>query len=84
MAVGRPDVSVIIPAYNEEKRLAPTVREAVEYFRGRSRSAEIIVVDDGSKDRTSDLTRCGSSGWRRMRGRGTRCGPAWSTRAAGW
>jgi dolichyl-phosphate beta-glucosyltransferase len=56
MAVGHPDVSVIIPAYNEEKRLTPTVREAVEYFRGRSRSAEIIVVDDGSRDRTSDLT----------------------------
>ena len=56
MALGRPDISVIIPAYNEEKRLAPTVREAVEYFRRRSRSAEIIVVDDGSRDRTSDLT----------------------------
>lgn len=56
MAVGGPDVSVIIPAYNEEKRLAPTVREAVDYFRGRSRSVEIIVVDDGSRDRTSDLT----------------------------
>src|SRR5579863_2133107 len=56
MALGRPDVSVIIPAYNEEKRLAPTVRDAVEYFRGRARSVEIIVVDDGSRDRTSDLT----------------------------
>ena len=56
MALGSPDVSVIIPAYNEQKRLAPTVREAVQYFRGRSRSVEIIVVDDGSRDRTSDLT----------------------------
>ena len=50
-----PDLSIIIPAYNEEDRLAPTLRQAVEYFRVRQRSAEIIVVDDGSRDRTSEI-----------------------------
>ena len=56
MASARPAVSVIIPAYNEEGRLEPTVRDAVHYFRSTSRNAEIIVVDDGSRDGTSDLT----------------------------
>jgi dolichyl-phosphate beta-glucosyltransferase len=51
-----PAVSVIIPAYNEEARLERTVRDAVQYFRGRAEPFEIIVVDDGSRDRTSDLT----------------------------
>jgi dolichyl-phosphate beta-glucosyltransferase len=53
----QPLLSVIIPAYNEESRLEPTVRDAVDYFRAVSRAAEIIVVDDGSRDGTSDLTR---------------------------
>jgi dolichyl-phosphate beta-glucosyltransferase len=53
----QPLLSVIIPAYNEQSRLEPTVREAVEYFRSPPRSVEIIVVDDGSRDGTSDLTR---------------------------
>lgn len=49
------ELSVIIPAFNEEARLAPTVRETVAYFRARGRSMELIVVDDGSLDRTSEL-----------------------------
>src|SRR5690348_4816015 len=51
----RPDLSVVIPAYNEAARLEPTVREAVEFFRGRSQSVEVLVVDDGSRDGTSEL-----------------------------
>lgn len=50
-----PDYSVVVPAYNEEDRLEPTVREAAEYFRARRVAAEIIVVDDGSRDATSAL-----------------------------
>jgi dolichyl-phosphate beta-glucosyltransferase len=50
------EISLIIPACNEERRLEPTVREAAAYFRARSTSAEIVVVDDGSRDRTAQLT----------------------------
>jgi len=47
-------VSVIIPAYNEEKVIASTVGRilASDY-----RDLEIIVVDDGSRDRTADIVR---------------------------
>jgi dolichyl-phosphate beta-glucosyltransferase len=49
-----PDLSIIIPAYNEEKRLPPTLermlRNLKEAFPG---SFEIIVMDDGSSDDTS-------------------------------
>lgn len=51
----RPALSVVIPAYNEASRLAPTVREIVSYFRRRECSIELIVVDDGSRDGTSAL-----------------------------
>lgn len=52
-----PALSVIIPAYNEEARLAPTVREAVAFLRARGQLFELIVVDDGSRDGTSALVR---------------------------
>jgi glycosyltransferase involved in cell wall biosynthesis len=50
-----PDVSVIIPAYNEEKRLPPTLARIEEYFRARPLTWEILVVDDGSRDRTAQV-----------------------------
>ncbi len=49
----RPHLSVIIPAFNEEDRLEPTLRKAVEYFSRKSQSVEIVVVDDGSRDSTA-------------------------------
>ena len=52
-----PDLSIVIPAYNEEQRLERTVRDAVAYFRADGRAFELIVVDDGSRDDTSALAR---------------------------
>jgi dolichyl-phosphate beta-glucosyltransferase len=51
----RPEISVVIPAFNEEARLGQPLREIVRYFRERNRAAEILVVDDGSRDGTSGL-----------------------------
>ncbi len=49
----RPDLSIVIPAFNEEARLGPTLRDYVAYCRRTRRHTELIVVDDGSLDRTS-------------------------------
>jgi dolichyl-phosphate beta-glucosyltransferase len=50
-----PDLSIIIPAFNEGSRVASTIREIVEYCRATKRSYELIVVDDGSSDDTSSV-----------------------------
>lgn len=47
-----PELSVIIPAYNEEKRLPRTLANVHDYLVGCGRSFEIVVVDDGSHDGT--------------------------------
>ncbi len=48
-------LSVVIPAYNEEARLPATLRQSAEYLRLQSYPSEIIVVDDGSRDRTPQV-----------------------------
>jgi len=52
-----PQLSIVIPAYNEEQRLPPTLSAIRAYLDGsRDRcDAEIIVVDDGSRDGTAAL-----------------------------
>jgi dolichyl-phosphate beta-glucosyltransferase len=49
------DLSVIIPAYNEEARLPKTLDSIIAYLRSQPYRAEIIVVNDGSSDRTSEV-----------------------------
>ena len=49
---------MVIPAYNEAARLLPTLDRTAEYLSSAGfASAEILVVDDGSKDQTADLVR---------------------------
>ena len=50
-------LSVIIPAYNEEKRLPKTLADIGGYLRRQNYSWEIIVIDGGSADRTIDMVR---------------------------
>src|SRR5215210_3519739 len=52
-----PYLSIVIPAFNEEARLAATIRNVVGYCRADGRSFELIVVDDGSRDRTLAVAR---------------------------
>ncbi len=50
---GSMDLSIIIPAYNEEKRLGYTLTRTCEFLAQRPWVSEIIVVDDGSGDGTT-------------------------------
>src|SRR5262245_44757165 len=50
-----PDLSIVIPAYNEAVRLPPTLARIIEYLEGRRLSYEILVVDDGSRDATASV-----------------------------
>jgi dolichyl-phosphate beta-glucosyltransferase len=50
-------LSVIIPAYLEANTLSSTLYALWEYFNSRPYKTEIIVVDDGSQDRTSEVAR---------------------------
>jgi len=47
-------LSIIIPSYNEEKRLPKTLLDMDRYLRKQDYEYEIIVVNDGSKDRTAE------------------------------
>ncbi|MBP9839228.1 MAG: glycosyltransferase family 2 protein, partial [Proteobacteria bacterium] len=48
-------LSIIIPAYNEEARLGKTINEIENYFSEKALDFEVIVVDDGSSDKTAAL-----------------------------
>jgi len=50
-----PDLSVIVPAYNEEAMIVDTLTGLQTYLSGREESYELIVVDDGSQDKTVTL-----------------------------
>lgn len=47
-----PQLSIVIAAYNEEKRLPGTLLKIFEYMRARKESFEVVIVNDGSKDGT--------------------------------
>jgi glycosyltransferase involved in cell wall biosynthesis len=53
MSPSSPELSIVIPAFNEELRLAATLERIAAYSRSRDREVEVLVVDDGSKDRTA-------------------------------
>lgn len=53
--VSTPYLSIIIPAHNEENRLPPSLTEIDNYLRQQPYDAEVIVVENGSIDRTYDV-----------------------------
>jgi dolichyl-phosphate beta-glucosyltransferase len=53
MSLGAPDISIIVPSYNEERRLPETLERIAAYARASGREVEILVVDDGSTDGTA-------------------------------
>ncbi|HLW43340.1 MAG TPA: dolichyl-phosphate beta-glucosyltransferase [Candidatus Acidoferrales bacterium] len=51
----RPGLTIVIPAYNEERRLPRTLECVRGYLRDERAGTEVIVVDDGSSDGTAEL-----------------------------
>ena len=51
----KPFFSIVIPAYNEEKRLPSTLEKLFHFLEKQSFASEIIVVENGSKDRTFEI-----------------------------
>lgn len=49
------DLSIVIPAYNEEQRISETLESIAAYLSVRQLNDEVIVVDDGSTDRTIEV-----------------------------
>lgn len=50
-------LSIIVPAYNEADRLGNSLGTIVKYLRDNFPDAELIVVDDGSSDKTAQIAR---------------------------
>jgi glycosyltransferase involved in cell wall biosynthesis len=49
--------SIVIPAYNESQRLGATLEKVLAYVRRQGWDAEIVVVNDGSRDNTAEIVR---------------------------
>lgn len=49
------DISIVIPAYNEEKRIRKTLNKVIAFFDEQHLDYEIVVVSDGSKDKTCEI-----------------------------
>jgi glycosyltransferase involved in cell wall biosynthesis len=52
-----PEISIVIPAYDEAARLSEPLEQIFRYLRSNNTNAEVIVVDDGSADGTADVAR---------------------------
>ena len=53
----KPDISIVIPAYNESARLGDPLRKVLTYLAEHQPDGEVIVVDDGSSDDTSQVAK---------------------------
>jgi dolichyl-phosphate beta-glucosyltransferase len=62
-----PELSVVIPSFNEELRLPATLSQISAFIRASKRETEVIVVDDGSTDRTADVANSFRGEIRRLR-----------------
>lgn len=53
----KPQISIVVPAYEEEERLGDSLRKILAHTGSAEMSVEIIVVDDGSRDGTAEVAR---------------------------
>lgn len=50
-----PHLSIVIPAYNEEKRIGTTLEGTFRYLNAQTYSSEVLVINDGSSDQTAGI-----------------------------
>ena len=67
MSARAPELSIVIPAYNEERRLPDTLGRIRMYLEARRLEAEVIVVDDGSSDSTAAVVEQWRAKWASLR-----------------
>jgi dolichyl-phosphate beta-glucosyltransferase len=48
-------ISIVIPAYNEAERIGPTIESIHNYFSKKTQPFEILVINDGSRDNTTNI-----------------------------
>ncbi len=65
--VGEVYLSVIIPAYNEERRIGKTLAQIRKYLDAQSYTYEVIISDDGSKDTTVPVVKIIQEGWPQLK-----------------
>jgi dolichyl-phosphate beta-glucosyltransferase len=58
-----PEISIIVPAYEEQARVGDSIKQILAYLERSKLSAELIVVDDGSKDNTAEIAESSASGF---------------------
>ena len=77
-----PYLSIVIPAYNEALRVEKTLEEVRKYAASKPFETELVLVDDGSSDRTLDLFREFQSRWQptHVLGNATNRGKGFSVR----
>lgn len=63
----RPELTIVIPAYNEARRLPESFSRLYDYLQRQSYLAEVIVVDDGSNDFTAAVVRAWMGRWHALR-----------------
>ena len=77
---GQPVLSIVVPAFNEGGRIGTSIKQIGAFMRQSSVSCELIVVDDGSKDNTTDIVlKAGVEGLRLVRNN-VNCGKGYSVR----
>jgi glycosyltransferase involved in cell wall biosynthesis len=62
-----PQLSIVIPAYNEAKRISRTLETLRKYLEGTNWTVEVIVVNDGSSDETAVVVQSHRKEWNALR-----------------
>jgi dolichyl-phosphate beta-glucosyltransferase len=65
--LGPLELSIVVPAFNEEQRLPKSLQSIRAYLQSRSLRAEVLVVNDGSTDATAKVVEVSRSGFPELR-----------------